>query len=93
METVIIILFFLVVLFGYFSYNLFRKTERLEKIADKQEEYINAFSELIKQSAIKLKEIDERGSFESDDEIGWFFEGIKQIQNKLNNFIIEKNGE
>lgn len=93
METVIAILFSLVVLFGYFSYNLFRKTERLEKIADKQEEYINAFSELIKQSAIKLKEIDEKGSFESDDEIGWFFEGIKQIQNKLNNFIIEKNGE
>lgn len=93
METTIIILSSLLILFGYFSYNLFRKTERLEKIADKQEEYINNFSELIEQSAIKLKEIDERGSFESDDEIGWFFNGVKQIQEKLNNFIIEKNGE
>ena len=31
----------------------------------------------------QLKLIDERGTFESDDEVGFFFEEIKQLGNQL----------
>ena len=34
----------------------------------------------------KLKEIDNKGSFESDDKIGFFFKAIKHIQDILNDF-------
>ena len=38
---------------------------------------------------IKLKEIDAKGTFDSDDEIGWFFKSIKELQNKINQFKID----
>ena len=36
---------------------------------------------------IKLKEIDLRGAFESDDEVGFFFKELKAIQEDINNFL------
>ena len=43
-------------------------------------------SDVIEQSAKKLKEIDSRGTFESDDEIGWFFKKIQLIQDILDQY-------
>ena len=37
----------------------------------------------------KLKEVDAKESFKSDDEVGFFFESIKQIQSILNQFNIK----
>ena len=34
----------------------------------------------------KLDEIDQKGVFSSDDEIGWFFNEIKKIQNDISRF-------
>ncbi len=34
----------------------------------------------------RLDEIDEKGTFKSDDEIGWFFESVKTLQNELDDF-------
>ena len=48
--------------------------------------FINGFSTQLKQSQSRLNEIDEKGIFQSDDEIGWFFKEIKQIQNNLLRF-------
>tara|TARA_B100000780_G_C20719738_1_gene286073 strand:- start:21 stop:320 length:300 start_codon:yes stop_codon:yes gene_type:complete len=42
---------------------------------------INNTIELIK---LQLKRIDDKGTFESDDEVGFFFDEIKQLGNKLN---------
>lgn len=72
--------------------NLLKKTEILEETAEKQQEYINSLSQIIEISSERLKELDEKGSFESDDEIGFFFKGIKDIQEILNEFNITKNG-
>jgi hypothetical protein len=38
----------------------------------------------------KIKEIDVNGTFESDDEIGFFFKQIKFLQEQLNNFKIKE---
>ena len=56
------------------------------------EEVILNLDKIINQSKEKLKIIDERGSFESDDEIGFFFEEVKNIQSTLDSlFEIEEN--
>ena len=36
----------------------------------------------------KIKEIDSKQIFQSDDEIGWFFSGIKEIQGLINEYNI-----
>lgn len=51
--------------------------------------YLNKISDIIELSNIKIRQIDEKESFKSDDEIGFFFDNIKEIQNILNNFIIK----
>lgn len=86
MTTFVIILSVLVLLLGYISYNLFRKVEQLEKIVDSQEQYISKFSNTVDFANRRLGEIDEKGTFQSDDEIGWFFESVKTLQNELNDF-------
>jgi hypothetical protein len=37
-----------------------------------------------------MKEVDARGSFSSDDEVGFFFQQIKGLQDILNEFQLEK---
>jgi hypothetical protein len=51
--------------------------------------YLNKISETIESSDKKLKEVDIKGSFKSDDEIGFFFQQIQSIQTILNSFIIK----
>lgn len=70
----------------YVIINLLKKNEKLEDIAVKQNEYINSISSIIKESDKKLKEIDSRGIFQSDDEIGWFFKQVKDIQDIINEY-------
>ena len=62
--------------------NLVQKNEKLEDFISKQSEAINACN-------VRLKEIDEKGWFEADDQIGWFFTEIKKIQEALNEFTLK----
>lgn len=59
--------------------NLLSKNERLE-------DFLITQSEIIEASNNRLEEIDERGIFRSDDEIGWFFEQVLALQKALDNF-------
>ena len=86
MITTIVILGFLVVILGYTTFNLLKKNEKLEEITTVYENFTEELSEALVYSREKLNEIDERGVFKSDDEIGWFFEQIKELQNLLDNF-------
>ena len=45
-----------------------------------QNDYIQTISTIMTESDKKIKEIDSKQIFQSDDEIGWFFSGIKEIQ-------------
>jgi len=86
----IISLSVLVVILGFTTINLLRKNEKAEDILLGYLEYLDQISRVIEASDIKLKKIDIKGSFESDDEIGFFFKQIKQIQNILNEFKLKK---
>ena len=81
-----IILGVLVVILGYTTFNLLRKNEKAEDIMLSHKNFIDKIDEHITFSNQKLKEIDQRGTFKSDDEIGWFFNEIKIIQNDLYQF-------
>lgn len=83
-----IILGVLVVILGYTTFNLLRKNEKAEDIILSQNKFINKVDEHISFSNDRLKQIDQKGTFKSDDEIGWFFNEIKKIQNDLSQFKI-----
>jgi hypothetical protein len=90
LEIIIGILGLLVVIFGYTTFNLLRKNEKAEDIIFSQNIFINKLSEQIDNSQKRLEEIDEKGVFQGDDEIGWFFNEIKMIQNDLSRFKIDE---
>ena len=89
MIIAIVILSLMVVILGYTTFNLLRKNEKQEDILMGYMSYLNKVSDIIEMSDKKLKEVDARESFKSDDEIGFFFESIKQIQSILNQFNIK----
>ena len=51
-----------------------------------QNVFIEEVSSQIEKSEKRLDEIDEKGVFKSADEIGWFFNEVKQIQNNISRF-------
>ena len=44
------------------------------------EELILQFQQIVKFSTEKMKQVDSRGHYESDDETSFFFEQLKQLQ-------------
>jgi hypothetical protein len=93
MVTLITLLFIAVITLGYTTYNLLRKNEKQEDVLAAYLLYMDNLSKIIEHSSDRLKKIDTKGTFESDDEIGWFFEQIKVIQERLNNFKLTNGGE
>lgn len=90
MIIAIIILSVLVLALGYTTYNLLRKFEKQEDILAGYLDYLDKISRVIEVSDEKLKSIDARGTFESDDEVGFFFQQIKGLQDILNDFQLKK---
>tara|TARA_R110000822_G_scaffold114057_1_gene245461 strand:- start:1271 stop:1558 length:288 start_codon:yes stop_codon:yes gene_type:complete len=91
--TLIILINVGVVLLAAIAYviiNLLRKNEKFENMIEIQNQYIQTISELMTESDRKIKEIDSKQIFQSDDEIGWFFTGIKEIQDLINEYNIKK---
>ena len=80
MEIILVILLTLSISFSFVAIrNLIKKNEAME-------DFINKQSEAIAACDARLKNIDDKGIFYSDDEIGWFFKEIKKIQEALNEF-------
>ena len=89
MILAIIILSIVVVIFGFTTFNLLRKNEKQEDILMGYQTYLNKMSDYIEDASKNLKEIDRKGTFEADDEIGFFFEQIKSIQSVLDSFNVK----
>jgi len=90
MIIAIIILSVLVLALGYTTLNLLRKFEKQEDILAGYLDYLDKLSRVIEVADEKLKSIDARGTFESDDEVGFFFQQIKGLQDILNDFQLKK---
>ena len=90
MEIILIsILSALVVVLGFTTFNLMKKNEQQEDILVEYMKYLNKISQTIEVSDTQLKKLDSLGRFESDDEIGFFFQSIQKIQKILNEFKIK----
>ena len=74
------------IILAYFTWNLMRKVEQYEDIAQYQQNYIENISTIIGESSKRLQEVDGRGTFESDDEVGFFFKTLKEVQGILDEF-------
>ena len=82
-------LIFIILVLLYTTWNLLRKKEKQEDIINQYNDDITEFNIQIKMSEDRLKQVDEKGMFKSDDEIGWFFEQIKVIQDGISKFKIQ----
>tara|TARA_R100000541_G_scaffold58881_1_gene70937 strand:+ start:193 stop:468 length:276 start_codon:yes stop_codon:yes gene_type:complete len=86
LEILIGVLSLIGLILGFATINLLYKLEKLEDVIIDYDNYITELTKQIEYSSGRLKKIDEKGMFEGDDEIGWFFKHIQEIQNKLERF-------
>ena len=89
LNIALIILGILVVILGYTTINLLRKNEKMLEIIINQNSYIAEFSKQLDISDKRLQDIDSKGVFKGDDEIGWIFDQIKVLQEPLSRFKIQ----
>ena len=71
---------------GFTTFNLLRKVEKIEDVVIRYDRFISEYSKQLDNTDKRLNEIDEKGTFKSDDEIGWFFNEIKVLQKGLSQF-------
>ena len=84
----------LVVISGILLYivrNLLIKNENYEDVVQDQVQYLQNISNAIGEGQKHLKSLDERGVFQSDDEVGYFFEQMKYVQDELNRYMLPEN--
>lgn len=86
MEITIGIISGLLLIAGFVIWNLLKKVERQEDLIEKYQQYLTSLDTSIKLSSKRLEEIDVKGMFSSDDEIGWYFKQIKEIQSILDDY-------
>ena len=79
-----IILGIMVLGLGYVTFNQMKKIEYYEDYVSQYEEWITVLSERIEEADIKLREIDNKGTCESDDEVGYFFGFLKRMIGNIN---------
>ena len=79
LEIILVLMVLLFVTSCYVIWNLMTKQEMLE-------DWITNFIETIEKIDFDLKQIDYKGSFESDDETGAIFSEIKNTIKQLDNF-------
>ena len=89
MITLSIILAVVIILSFILIRNLTIRNEKQEDIIKEYEDFIIKQSEAIQACDQRLKQVDNKGIFYADDEIGWFFEEIKKIQSALNEFTLK----
>jgi hypothetical protein len=70
---------------------LIRRNAALEKAVVEQRQYIDAISIIVANSDAKLRELDIQGAFEADDEVGTFFNNLKEIQTIISDFNNSRN--
>ena len=89
MLTLSIILIVVVIISFFIIRNLIKQTEKLDDILNEYETSLSKQSEAINTCDQRLKEVDDKGIFYADDEIGWFFKEIQKIQESLNEFTLK----
>ena len=89
MIALVIILSIMVVVLGFTTYNLLKKNEKAEDVINSYQRHITEVSEIIEFVDKRLTELDIKGHFQSDDEIGFFFQRIKLLNDLLKRYKVD----
>ena len=83
LSIILLVILAIVITSSFFMIkNLIYKNEILEDFISKQSEAIEACDK-------RLKQLDDKGIFYADDQIGWFFKEVQKIQEALNEFTLK----
>ena len=94
MEIFYVIIGILVAISGTLVYiirNLMVKVEKYEDVTLDQTQYLQNISNIIGESKKHLQNLDERGVFQSDDEVGEFFKQMTAVQEELDRYMLPEN--
>lgn len=75
----------------YIIRNLLLKVEKYEQITLDQTTYLQSISDTIRDSRSYIQDLDANGHFQADDELGRFFDGMKNIQADLERYMLPEN--
>jgi hypothetical protein len=84
---IISIVIWVLTVFGYIIWNLNKKVTKLEQIATQQRIIIDSVSAIVDESNRQLNQIELTEAFKSDDQIGFFFRNLQNIQDSLNHYL------
>ena len=76
----------IIIIFLYILRNLLIKVEKYEDRVESLQNSLTNIQDAIEDSKKHLNQLDERGVFQSDDEVGYFFEQMKAVQDELDRF-------
>ena len=88
--TIVVLSIFIVILLIAIR-NLLLKNEKYEDVVQDQVQYLQNISNALYEGQKHLQNLDERGVFQSDDEVGYFFEQMKYVQDELNRYMLPEN--
>ena len=90
-EIITGVLVVIVLIFSYIIRNLLVKVEKYEDAVSDQTRYLQNISNLIGDSQKHLNSLDEKGVFQADDEVGYFFDQMKNVQKELDRYMLPEN--
>ena len=89
LEILLTLVSVLCFIFMFVIRNLLRKLEAYIDAFELQTTYLIKLNKTILDSRKSIDELDSKGTFQSDDEVGFFFEGLKSIQEELDRYTFE----
>lgn len=84
---IISIVLWIATIVGFIIYNLNQKVVKLEQIATKQQVIIDSVAAIVEESNKMLDQVELTEAFKSDDQIGFFFKNLINIQESLNHYL------
>jgi hypothetical protein len=90
-NIIIGVLVAILVIMFYILRNLLIKVEKYEDVTQDQVNYLQNISNAIGQGKQHLQKLDEKGVFQSDDEVGEFFNQMKYVQDELDKYMLPEN--
>ena len=90
-QIIVGVLVALLVFLIYIIRNLLLKNEKYEDVVKDQVAYLQNISNTVGEGQKHLYKLDEKGVFQSDDEVGYYFEQLKTIQKELDRYMLPEN--
>ena len=91
MLIAVIVLSIVIIVLGVAIRNLLIKVEKYEDVTVDQTQYLHGISNIISDSQKHLRNLDKKGVFQADDEVGYFFEQMKNVQKELDRYMLPDN--